>query len=395
MKVVLNGALILPDQIRLGKAVVFDEKIIAILDEGEIKKGSDGRVAKGPYEGAEIIDAGGNYIAPGLVDVHFHGAGGDDTSDNDLDAIRRMSRLIAQYGVTSYLPTSMTYPKEHVAKTFECVRQAMEESRRDSAAWGGAEVLGCHMEGPYIDMDKVGAQNPEYVQAPDAAFTKENADVIKIVTIAPNVEGGLEYIEEVAKDTDIVLSVGHTGADYDCAMAAFEKGSNHVTHLFSAQTGLHHRNPGVVGAALRSRNVYAEVIADTFHIHPGVYQIICDCKKEHTVLITDCMRAGGMPDGEYTLGGQKVYVKGIQCTLESGVIAGSVLRLNKGVKNFKDHTDWPIYACVAAASLYPARSIGEDRRKGSIETGKDADIIIANSDFDIISTFVRGEKIYG
>ncbi|MBO4887759.1 MAG: N-acetylglucosamine-6-phosphate deacetylase [Firmicutes bacterium] len=385
MKLIKNGRLILPDRIAGGLAIVFSDQIDAILPEAE---------ALAKYPEAEIIDAKGNYVSPGLVDVHSHGCGGHDTCDNTPGAIQEMSRMVAGFGVTSWLPTTMTYPLDYLRVTFSQIREAKADSEKDASAWGGAQVLGTHMEGPFIDVTKMGAQNPEYISAPNAAFTKEYEDIIRIVTIAPNVPGGMEFIEEITKDTGIVCSLGHTGANYDCAKAAFAKGADHVTHLFNAQNGLHHRDPGMVGAALTSPEVYTEMICDTFHIHPGVFQLVCDCKKDHLVLITDCMKAGGLPDGKYDLGGQDVFVSGIKCTLASGTIAGSVLRLNKAVQNIVKNTSWPLEEAVFAASLAPARSIRMDAVKGSLEEGKDADILIADPDFEILTTYVRGEKVY-
>ena len=385
MKCIINGKIILPKHVVEGKALLFDRKIEAIIDANEVKN----------YEGLEIIDAKGQYVAPGLVEVHMHGCGGEDTSDNKPGAIQKMSQMIAGFGVTSWLPTSMTLPAEHLAQTFELVREAKAESAADPENWGGAEVLGVNMEGPYINADRKGAHVAEYIQAPDVEFVKQFADVIKLVTIAADVPGGMEFVERISEETDIICSLGHTAADYATAKLCFSKGCNHVTHLFNAQTGLLHRDPGVVGAALTSPEVYTEMICDTFHIHPGVFQLVADCKKDKLVLITDCMRAGGLPDGEYELGGQAVYVKGIECRLENGTIAGSVLRLHKAVQNIVKHTTWGLAEAVAAASLSPAKSIGVEDRKGSLEVGKDADILIADADFEIINTYVGGYKVYG
>lgn len=385
MKIIINGKLILPDRIVEGKAIVFDSKIRAIISNEEAAS----------YPDAEIIDAQGKFVSPGLLDVHCHGVGGDDTCDNDPGAIQRMSKLVAQYGVTSWLPTTMTMAKDWLETTFTQVREAKEASAKDPEGWGGAQVLGCNMEGPFINIARKGAQAGEYVVTPDVEYTKKFADVIKLATVASEVEGGLEFVERITKETDIVCSLGHTCANYNDAIACFEAGSNHVTHLFNAQSGLAHRDPGVVGAALAAKNVYTEFIADTFHIHKGVFQIVADCKKDHLVLITDCMRAGGLPDGDYSLGGQPVVVKGIECRLADGTIAGSVLRLYRAVQNFYKNTDWDLPQCVAAASLNPAKSIKVDDRKGSLEVGKDADILIADDDFEIINTFVGGYKVYG
>ena len=254
-------------------------------------------------------------------------------------------------------------------------------------------MLGANVEGPFINPAKKGAQAEEHIIPPDAAFVKKYADVIKVITIAPEMDKDFECIKELSRDTDVLLSIGHTGADYDTAVASVKAGMSHITHLFNAMTGLQHRSPGVVGAAL-STDVSVEIIADTFHIHPGLYSIIDKIKGNKMILITDCVRAGGLADGEYTLGGQKILVNGIECRLEDGTIAGSVLRFNQAVKNVRDHTDMPLWKIVAAASFNPAVAIGMGDSKGSLETGKDADIIVTDEDFNVEKTFVRGTLYY-
>ncbi len=382
---IINGRIVLKDGVVTGKAIVFEDKIIKILEEEEALKLPD----------VTFINAEGKLVMPGLVDVHRHGCGGDDTSNNSEGAIQRMSRLMVQYGTTSWLPTTMTMPLDYLRTTFGQIRQAMKESKEDPKAWGGSQVVGANMEGPFINIARKGAQNGDYVVRPDVEYMKEFEDVIRLVTIASEVEGGLEFVEKVSGETTIHCSLGHTMANYEDARKCFAAGADHVTHLFNAQSGLHHRDPGVVGAALGNSKVYTELICDTFHIHPGVFQIVCDCKKDHLVLITDSMEAGGLPDGEYALGGQKVYKKGIECRLSDGTIAGSVLNLNEGVRNLYRNTNWDIAQCVNAASLYPAASIGVDDVKGSLEEGKDADIVIADDEFNIINTYVGGVKVYG
>ena len=190
-----------------------------------------------------------------------------------------------------------------------------------------------------------------------------------------------------------MVSVGHTDATFEETLAGIDAGASHITHLFNAQTPLHHRNPGVVGAGLLE-NVTTELIADTFHVHKGLFELLARVKGDNLVLITDCTRAGGMPDGEYTLGGQPIFVNGVKCLLEDGTIAGSVLRLNNAVKNFRDNTALPFWKVVSAATLAPARAIGVDDRKGSLEAGKDADIIITDNDFNIVKTIIGGETKY-
>lgn len=384
MKAIVNGKIILPDRIEEGKALIFDEKIRDILPEKELSG-----LGLAPED---LTDAGGAYVAPGLVDVHIHGCMGMDTCDEDPERIRRMSEALPRFGVTSWLPTTMTLPEAVLRPMFEGLRRSVAESAGED--WQGAEVLGINMEGPYLSPDKRGAHREDYIQAPKASFVKEYADIIRLVTIAPEVEGGLEFIRELTADTQVICSIGHTDADFETALEAMDAGCTHATHLFNAMTGLHHRNPGVVGAVLSRPDVYAELICDTFHIHPGLFSMVARLKKDRLVLITDCMRAGGLPDGEYDLGGQKVTVRGIQCRLENGTIAGSVLQLNRGAANLKAHTDLSLPEVIRAASLNPAASIGMAQRKGSLEKGKDADLILMNENFDILSTYKMGRRIY-
>ena len=268
----------------------------------------------------------------------------------------------------------------------------MAESRTDD--WMGAAIVGANAEGPFINVSRKGAQAGEHVRPGDAAFLKEYQDVIRVFTIAPEVEGNLDCIREMARDTGMLISMGHTAANFDQARAGIEAGVRHVTHLFNAQTGLMHRDPGVVGAALLDRRVSCELIADTFHIHKGLFELVASIKGDQLVLITDCTRAGGLADGEYTLGGQPIFVKGIECRLADGTIAGSVLKLNEAVRNMLANTDLTVSQAVGMASLNPARRIGLGDVKGSIEAGKDADFAIADEGFDIHCTILGGRTIY-
>ncbi len=377
MKCILGAKIVLPHSIEEGMALLFDENIIGIVPESEI-----------PAE-AEIIRADGLYAAPGLVDVHIHGYLGEDASDGKADGIRTMAEGVMKNGVTTFLPTTMTVSMQEIETALEVVRSLQAESR----TWNGAYLAGVHAEGPFINESKKGAQAGEHIKAPDADWVLKNQDIIRLCTVAPEVDGGMDAIKKITANSCVRVSVGHTDASFEQAMEAFGAGATHVTHLFNAQTGLHHRKPGVVGAGL-SADVYTELIADTFHVHSGLFPLIAGCKGDKLVLITDCTRAGGMPDGEYSLGGQKTIVKGIQCLLEDGTIAGSVLKLNHAVKNVMEHTDLPLYQIVAAASLNPARAIGIDGTKGSLETGKDADIILADANFEIKKTIIGGEVRY-
>lgn len=374
MKCIINGQIILPTEVKTGMAIIFDEKIESIVKADEIDLSK-----------YEVIDAKGNYVAPGLVDIHIHGYMGCDTSDGDANGIRKMCAGLVKNGVTSFCPTTMTVSVEEIEKAFNDAREVKAEGAKN-----GAKVLGINCEGPFINPSKKGAQAEDHIKKPDAEFILKNADIIKVYTIAPEMEGGLECVEKVYNDGRVVSSIGHTGASFDEAKAGIEKGVRHTTHLFNAMTALMHRNPGVVGAVLSDENVSVELIADTFHINPGLYKMVAKLKGDKLCLITDCMRAGGMPDGDYTLGGQPVKKAGIQCLLEDGTIAGSVLDLNKGVKNFYEYSGVSLAEAFAAASLNPAKVIGEDDKIGSLEIGKCADIIIVDNDFNIIKTLIGG-----
>ncbi len=376
---IINGKIVLTDSIVTDKSLAFDEssgKICGLVDDL-------------PAD-AHTIDAKGNFVAPGLVDIHIHGYLGEDTSDANPEGIKKIAYGIAKNGVTSFLPTTMTVAKEQIVATLNAVRSLKDESK----SWGGAEILGVHAEGPFINPSKKGAQAEENILTPDADFIIENADIITSVTLAPEMDEGHKCIKKLAADSSVLVSMGHTDASFEEAMSAAKDGVNHATHLFNAMSALAHRNPGVVGAALASDNVSVEIIADTFHINPGLYSIIAKVKGDKMVLITDCTRAGGMPDGEYDLGGQPIFLKGIECRLADGTIAGSVLKLNNAVKNVIDHTSLPIYEVFKMASLNPASAIGHGAHIGSLEEGKDADIIITDENINVLKTIKKGKTIY-
>ena len=376
MKAIINGRVLLPAAEIPGKALLYDERIIGLADEETALA-----------QASEIIDAQGAYVAPGLIDVHIHGYNGSDVSDADPAGVRQMAEGILKNGVTSFLPTTLTVAWE----TLETVCDQMRTLRRESVLpdFRGAEILGVHLEGPFVNPAKKGAQNGEYILPPDAEKLLPVSDIVRAVTFATEMPGGAEFIRVLWEKTDIALSMGHTSATFDQAMAAVGLGVTRVTHLFNAMTPLHHRDPGVVGAALNS-GVYAELIADTFHVDKGLYPMLARAKGRRLVLITDALRAAGMPDGEYEIGGQAFVLRGIQCKLKDGTIAGSVLRLNQGVKNFRDYAGVPLYAAVRCASLSAAESVGLAGRKGSLETGKDADIILMDEDCGVKRAIVRG-----
>ena len=378
MKAIINGKIILKDRIIEGYALLFSDVIEGIVSAENIPSN------------AEIIDAAGGYVSPGLIDIHIHGYLGKDVCDGEEESIRTISKGLLANGVTGYLPTTMTVDMKVIRKALEVCRALKDESKN----WDGSEILGCHAEGPFISESKKGAQDAKYILKPDAAFVKEYADIIKTITLAPETdENDFAAIREICRDTDVVVSMGHTSADYNTAMNSVNAGVKHVTHLFNAMTPLAHRAPGVVTAALNA-DISAELIVDTFHVDKCFYDMLWKLKGRKLCFITDCLPAGGLPYGEYTLGGAKIIYRDIVCRLEDGTVAGSVLHLNHGVWNVYKNSNIPLYECVNCASLNPATTIGVADRKGSIETGKDADIIITDSNFEVKKTIIRGETRY-
>lgn len=378
MKAIVNGRVLLPDALVEDKALLFDRTVSDLVDPKDLP------------EGCEVIDAHGLYVSPGLVDIHIHGYLGEDASDGDAGGIRKMARGIAQNGVTSWCPTTMTVPRGKLTEVFDMMRGLRAESRTED--WDGAEILGVHAEGPFINPNKKGAQKAENILPPEAGLVRDFADILRLVTIAPEMEGATAFIEEITRETGVVISMGHTEATFEEAADAIWHGLSHVTHTFNAMTPLNQRAPGVIGAALTAP-VTAELIADTFHVHPGLFALMAKAKGDKLVLMTDCTRAGGLSDGTYDLGGQAIFVKGIECRLSDGTIAGSVLRLNNAVSNMRAHTDLPIWQVVNMASRNAARAIGETR-KGELTEGKDADIILVDDTFAVKRTIVRGRTVY-
>ncbi len=375
MKAFKNVKLITKNGVLENKAVVFEKTIISIIDDKDL----DSNI--------ESIDCGGNFLSPGFIDVHIHGCSGHDTMDDDDNTIFEISKSLVKTGVTSFLPTTMTMEFQHIEKTLERIKAAKKSTKY-------ANILGCHLEGPFICQKYKGAQNEKYIIAPDFERIRPFSDIIKIVTIAPEVEGSIDFIKECCKN-DIKVSIGHSNASFDEACRAIDAGASHTTHTFNAMTPLNHRNPGVVGAAML-KDVSCEIIADNIHVHPSAQQILFNMKGNNKIiLITDAMRACLLSDGEYDLGGQLVYVRGKEARLSDGTIAGSVLTMNLAVKNFMKNTGINIFEAVNMASLNPAKFIGVEDRKGSIEVGKDSDFTIFDDKFNIISTYINGIKMFG
>ena len=373
MKAIINGKIILNDSIMEQKIILFEDKILDITDDLP--------------DQVDIIDAKGAYVGAGLIDIHIHGAGGADVMDANDDTIETISQLLVKFGVTSFLPTTMTMSQEKIECALNQIRIGM------NGHYKGAKVLGCHLEGPFISETYKGAQNKAFIQKPNMTWIEPFQDVIKLITLAPEVDEGYEFIKAMKLKTDIKLSMGHTSTTFAKAKEAIQLGISHATHTFNGMSGFNHREPGAVGAILMS-DVSAELIADKIHVNPEIFEWFYRVKSGNIVLITDSMRAGCMPDGVYDLGGQEVIVENGSARLRTGSLAGSVLTLNIAVRNFYEETTLSLPAVYQLASLNAARSIGVEDCKGSIEIGKDADLVIWDEALEALVTIVEGKIVY-
>lgn len=340
-----------------------------------------------------LLDAKGCYVIPGLVDVHFHGCVGEDFSDATPDGLQKIADYELSQGVTYLCPTGMTLPEEQL--TAICENTAAHRAKNS----GGAEVVGAHLEGPFLCMAKKGAQNGDYLHNPDAAMLQRLQQAaqgcVKLVTLAPEQPGAVEFIR-VAKELGVHVSLGHTTADYETAKAAFEAGADHATHLYNAMPPLAHRDPGVIGAAWEAPGVQAELICDGIHIHPAVVRLTFGLfGKERMIIISDSLRATGMPDGEYPFGGQMIEVHGNRATIlgHPETLAGSVTSL-MGCLRQAVSFGIPATDAVRACTYNPARSIGIDNRAGTLDTGKEASIVLLDEkDLSIKGIIFKGQKV--
>ena len=383
--IIINGTIITPFHLVSGKAIIIEKgRIREIVNKEELSTAT--------LTGVEVIEAKDKFIVPGYIDIHIHGGGGSDVMDGDYEAINQIAIAHSHFGTTSFLPTTMTMSKDKIIRSLRSICEAVKKGT------AGAEILGIHMEGPYINPEKKGAQKEDEIKKISIEefleFNQASGNLIRLVTIAPEMPGAIGLIKYLYKQ-GIITSVGHTNATYVQTQAGIQAGLSHVTHTFDAMRGLHHREPGVVGAALTSPELTVEIIADGVHIHPIVLKILTKIKEgEKVVLITDAMRAAGLKEGTYDLGGQEVIVTKGQARLKDGTLAGSVLTMDKAVKNMVNKIGIQLPKAIQMASFNPARSIGIDDKKGSLEPGKDADIVILNKNLEAELTIVAGKIVY-
>lgn len=369
--------------------IVFLDKIekgSILIEDGIIKEINPSEINL-----QNAIDCKGLYVSPGFVDVHIHGAGGHDTMDGTFEAINEISKTICKYGTTSFTPTTMTMSADDILKSMISIKKAKIEGT------DGAIVLGAHLEGPFISPSAIGAQNPNYLIAPSyenfELMTGDAIDAVISITMAPEVKGAKE-LASILSSKGIRCSMGHTKATYQQAIDGIKHGFCHSTHLFNAMTGFTHREPGVVGATFDS-DITTETISDGIHIsYPSLRVAYKQKGTDKTLLVTDAMCACGMPDGTYALGGQPVIVKNGAARLENGALAGSILTLNRAVKNIYDNTDYPLYEIVKMASYNGAKYCRVDDRKGQIKENFDADLTIFDENIDVKMTIIGGKIVY-
>lgn len=372
MTAIINAKLIVNDEAVEGQILLFDEKIVMITNDVEL-------------DNLEIIDAKGHYVSAGFIDLHIHGSGGADVMDATPQALETLSSTLLQTGTTSFLATTMTMSPQDIDN-------ALKNIRNHKSTVSGANILGIHLEGPFINTEKHGAQDREYVQSPNVSLIENYMQEVKMITLAPEVEGAEAFIKYLAKEyPHIILSIGHSDASFEESMESFAWGISHVTHLFNAMNPYHHRKPGIVGAVFDSE-VTCDIIADLVHTHPSALELVQKVKKEKLILITDAMRAGCMKCGTYDLGGRKVEVEDGKAVLEDGTLAGSVLKMNGALLNMRKHTSMTLIELVNSVTKAPAQKLS--LKKGELREGYDADIVIFDENFSIISTIIAGEVKY-
>lgn len=343
----------------------------------------------------DVIELPSNYhVIPGMIDVHIHGVHGVDAMDATVEALDTMTTTLPQEGTTSFLATTMTQAPTLIEKALVNTADYMNKHQTG----GKSEILGIHLEGPFINGNKAGAQPLEHIIDPNLDLFKKwqmRADGnIKLVTLAPEQPGGLEFIKYL-DENGVVASIGHSNATYDQVNEAIKAGVTHITHLFNQMSGLHHREPGIVGAALLNDKLMVEMIADGIHVRPEMIQIALKQKSaDQLLIITDSMRAKCLKNGTYDLGGQKVSVQNDTATLTDGTLAGSVLKMNQAFKNMLTYTNCSIKQGVQMASENPAKQLNVFDRKGSITVGKDADLVVLDENLDVSSTFCRGNLAF-
>jgi N-acetylglucosamine-6-phosphate deacetylase len=379
----------------IGKGEVFTPKErfspgLVIIEEGKISYAGPWEEKRIPAK-AELLDAEGKIIAPGLLDIHIHGSAGADFFRDGKAGLEKMSRFLASRGVTSFLPAAASAPIEELEAAVKAAGEAAAQPP------SGAQVLGIHLEGPYLSPGRKGAHAPEHLRNPDlqeiARLVELGGGTVKMVTLAPELQGAMELIHWL-RERNIVISLGHSEASYEQAREAIEAGADHACHLFNAMPHMDKREPGITGALLEDERVYAELIADLVHIHPMMLKTALQIKgPQRSLLISDAIEAAGMPDGAYAFSGQKVVVNEGAARLKNGALAGSTLTLDKAVKNVVEALGIPLQSALTMASQTPANSLRLPN-KGRLAAGADGDVVIFGPNLSVSAAIIGGEVVF-
>lgn len=370
-------------------AKILTDDFTFIKGSFTVENGKFGKVFEG-LSSQEGINLQGATVLPGLIDVHNHGNSNADFSDGSYEGLKKMAAYLGKSGITSFAPASMTLPYDVLERAFATAKRLREEKPA-----GSSKLMGIQMEGPFFNDKKKGAQNGAYLKTPDfEAFQRlyDAADgLIRIVDLAPELPGSVDFVQKTSRLCTV--SIAHSDADYEAAKAAIDAGVTHLTHLFNAMPSIHHRKPGVIGAAVENPKVRAEIICDGIHVHPSSIRLaFAMFGAKRMILISDALRCCGMPDGKYELGGQDVFLKGKTCTLADGTLAGSVTNLFDCMKNVVSF-GIPLEDAVRAASYNPACALGAEDQIGSIAAGKCADFIICDDALDRKAVYIDGERV--
>lgn len=377
-----NIKLITPYQVLYNHGVLVENQRIIDIDYEE--KIGEQKVGK-------IIDGRGHYLAPGLVDIHNHGNSGFDIADSTREALDKIGGYQISKGVTSYLGTIITSSYKDMEKAVENIVDYNSPANR-------SRILGIHLEGPFFNIKRKGAQPKKHIRLPDQDFVREilrlSNNKVKILSLAPELEGATDIIR-LLKEKDIVVGMAHSNSNYNQARQAINNGVTIANHLYNGMREFNHREPGIIGAALTDDRVYCEIIYDRIHLHDIAVKIALTMKGyDRIILVSDSIRATGLGDGEYRLGGQKIFVKNGRSRLESGRLAGSTLNLQEAVYNMVNYLQVPINEGIKMASLNPAKALGLDKDIGSIEIGKRADLILFDEEINIKDVYLGGKLVW-
>ena len=384
---VIKGLTVHPEEGKLsGGGVFMEEGVIKDIFEND---------QEGKYSGVEnICFPPLCHLIPGMINIHIHGGNGGDVMDGDMEALRKIAASAAASGVTSFLATTMTEEITNIERALETVKEYINQQE----TMPGARIIGVHMEGPFLSPEKKGAQRADLMRVPDIDLFRRwqeiSGDSVRVVTIAPELDNGLAFIEYL-KNHNVIASIGHSDGSYEEAEAGVAAGAGQGTHLFNAMRGIHQRAPGTAGALLLDDRVTTELIVDGIHLHPAIVRLVLKTKgREKLILITDGIRATGLADGEYELGGQKVTVGNGAARLVDGTLAGSILTMNEAARNTISFTGCGWDDIIVMTSENPARQLGLFDRKGSIAKGKDADVTVVDDKWQILLTVSGGRVVY-